>query len=201
MIDNANKNFFQPVPSNMTKSRAIVLRLAQQYVNGLMASSATLLELQHLMYFMQESGEKLELDFHQGIYGPYADNLHYLLKHMDCTVTTGENEDNTAKESIEFHKTDSNEALTFLKQHEQTLSNVDRVGDLIAGFETPYGMEVLATVHWIVSKENAKNVDEVFSGVQNWNARKAKMIQRRHVEIAYNALANKKWIQPEQPPI
>ncbi|NDV24320.1 macro domain-containing protein [Desulfovibrio sp. JC022] len=187
---------------SMTKGRAALLRLMQQYINGLMAPSTTLLELQKLMYFMQESGEDLRLNFSKGIYGPYAENLRHVLNLIEGHFITGYGDGGDAPQKlIECRKDACADALTFLKKHEQTLSKVDRVGDLIAGFETPYGMEVLATVHWLVSKENATNVDEVFSGVQNWNARKAKMIQRRHVEIAYNALANKEWIQPEQPPI
>ena len=34
------------------------------------------------------------------------------------------------------------------------------VADLIAGFETPYGMELLATVHWIADHEGAKDAAE-----------------------------------------
>jgi len=45
------------------------------------------------------------------------------------------------------------EADELLLQHEDTHARFGRVSRLIDGFESPAGMELLATVHWLVQYE------------------------------------------------
>ena len=47
----------------MTPGRAALVELINDYLGGLLAPSITLLEVHKLMYFMQEAGENLILDF------------------------------------------------------------------------------------------------------------------------------------------
>ncbi len=53
----------------------------QQY-NG-MAYRLTLLEVQKLAYFLQESGEPLKLNYVAHTYGPYAENLNKVLQAIE----------------------------------------------------------------------------------------------------------------------
>jgi uncharacterized protein YwgA len=48
-----------------------------RYLRGLMDPFVTLIEVQKLMYFMQEAGEPLRLNYIKHHYGPYADNLRH----------------------------------------------------------------------------------------------------------------------------
>jgi hypothetical protein len=36
----------------------------------------------------------------------------------------------------------------------ESMKRLDQVKHLIEGFETPYGLELLATVHWLMKNEN-----------------------------------------------
>jgi len=40
------------------------------------------------------------------------------------------------------------------------------------GFETPFGMELLATVHWVCAREGAKTAEEAIELTYAWNERK-----------------------------
>jgi len=180
---------------NMTKGRAALLELMRQYLSGLMAPSISLIELHKLMYFMQIAGEPLRLNYSKGTYGPYAENLRHVLSHIEGHFIDGYGDggDDPTK-PLEYRKEASKKAQSFLEKHEDTLAHVQKVGELIEGFESPYGMELLATVHWLAVQEKAKDVDDVFKKVQSWNKRKAEKIQRRHVEVAYDMLSQKNWI-------
>ncbi len=179
----------------MTVGRAALLGLMKRYLQGLMDTQITLLELQKLMYFMQEAGEPLRLNFTKGTYGPYATNLKNVLQHIENHFITGYGDggDDPGK-PIEYLPEAVEEAEKFLASHTNTNAHFDRVADLIQGFESPYGMELLATVHWIVSKDSAKNVSEVIKEVHEWSERKAKLIHEEHIKIAYRILRKKNWI-------
>ena len=181
---------------NMTVGRASLLGLMKRYLQGLMDTEITLLELQKLMYFMQEAGEPLRLKFIKGTYGPYATNLKNVLHHIDNHFITGYGDggDNPEK-PIEYLPEAVEEAEEFLASHTKTNEHFDRVVDLIQGFESPYGMELLATVHWLATKDNAKDIEDVVKKVGEWSPRKAEIIQEKHIKIAYNLLAQKKWLQ------
>ena len=71
----------------MTHARALFIKLMEQYAG--MAYRLTLLEVQKLAYFLQESGEPLKLKYEAGIYGPYAENLNKVLQVIEGHFTRG----------------------------------------------------------------------------------------------------------------
>ena len=85
------------------------------------------------------------------------------------------------------------EAQAFLEGHQNTKNNFDRVVNLVDGFESPSGMELLATVHWVVKKEDAKSIEKVINKVHSWSRRK-KRFTRDQLEIAFDTLKKKSWL-------
>jgi O-acetyl-ADP-ribose deacetylase (regulator of RNase III) len=63
----------------MTPGRAVLVGLFERYLAGLLDPSISLLEVHKLMYFAQEAGEPLRLNYVRGPYGPYAENLRHVL--------------------------------------------------------------------------------------------------------------------------
>ena len=179
---------------NMTPGRAALLGLMRRYLAAVMDPFVSLLEIHKLMYFMQEAGEELSLRFAKGPYGPYAENLRHLLNHIEGHFINGygDAEDNPDKQ-IELNIAASEKAERFLHGHPETQSRFDRVGDLIEGFETPYGMELLATVQWVARREAASSADDAIAKVYSWNARK-QMFREQHIRIAWDLLDDKGWL-------
>jgi O-acetyl-ADP-ribose deacetylase (regulator of RNase III) len=180
----------------MTLGRAALLALMGRYLRSLMDDSISLLEVHKLLYFLQEAGQPLNLRYSKGTYGPYAENLRHVLKDMEghYTIGFGDGAD-TPDKQIEA-KGDSIEAgEAFLARDRATQSRFQRVADLISGFETPFGMELLATVHWVVSRENARTVAEGVRLTHAWGARKA-MLTVEHIGIAWDRLESKGWLSP-----
>ncbi len=86
------------------------------------------------------------------------------------------------------------EALLEASADKETGERVDRISRLIEGFETPYGMELLATVHWTGAEKPKANFDEIVQTVQGWNERKRQIMPPAHIKAAYDRLVAEKWI-------
>jgi hypothetical protein len=178
----------------MTVGRAALLGLMRRYLGALMDPFVSLLEIHKLMYFMQESGERLRLRFTKAAYGPYAVNLRHVLSHIEGHFISGygDAEDRPDKQ-IELNPAASDLAETFLENHVDTRSRFGRVVDLMEGFETPFGMELLSTVHWVAKREGASTPDEAVAKTYAWNDRK-RMFKEGHIRIAWGVLERKGWL-------
>lgn len=182
----------------MTPGRAALLGLVRQYLSAVMDPSVSLLEVHKLMYFMQESGEPLRLRFQKAHFGPYAENLRHVLREIEGHFITGYHDaGDDPTQQIEINPVASREAEAFLQSHPQTAEHFRRVGELIGGFETAYGMELLATVHWVATRDGAATPEEAIAKVYSWNDRK-RMFPEPHVRLAWDVLANKQWLKARQ---
>ena len=88
------------------------------------------------------------------------------------------------------------EAEAYLEGHEETRRHFVRVAELIEGFETPYGMELLATTHWVATKEDpgaTTDPEAAIAGVHAWNYKKKKF-KPEHIRIAWARLRDRGWL-------
>jgi O-acetyl-ADP-ribose deacetylase (regulator of RNase III) len=179
---------------NMTVGRAALLGLMRRYLAAVMDPTVTLLEVHKLMYFMQEAGETLRLQYTKGPYGPYAENLRHVLSHLEGHFISGygDGEDRPDK-PLELMPDAAEQAETFLTAHAATRTRFDRVGELIQGFETTFGMELLSTVHWVATREQAATEEKVVTQVHAWNTRK-RMFEPRHIHLAWQRLHEVGWL-------
>jgi len=177
----------------MTKGRALLINLLELYKSQ--GYRHSLLEIQKLMYFMQESGEKLRLNFVRNQYGPYAENLHHVLQRIDGHYIRGYG-DRSSKSEIYLLKGAIEDARSFLYKDENAKRKLDSVSRLIKGFETPYGMELLATVHWVAkeSPEVVKDPETATNMVQEWSLRKKFKMKPQHIKKAWQRLKNEQWL-------
>lgn len=178
----------------MTIGRAALLGLMRRYLSAVMDPAVSLLEIHKLMYFMQEAGEPLKLNYSKGPYGPYAENLRHVLSAIEGHFISGygDAEDNPQKQ-IELKLEAAEQAEAFLKDHPATQARFNQVAKLIDGFETPFGLELLATVHWIARQENAADTSDAVAKVYGWNDRK-RMFKERQIQLAWALLQRKGWL-------
>ncbi|HKW61669.1 MAG TPA: macro domain-containing protein [Candidatus Acidoferrum sp.] len=181
---------------NMTAVRAAIIKVISIYRE--MEYGLSKIEVQKLAYFLEKAGQPLNLEFVKQSYGPYSDKLRHVLKGLDGHYIIGvgdfaEEADigvvpGAVDEADEFIRTSGDEGLA---------NQVERVRNLIQGFETPYGMELLATVHWVATQEpNIRTVDEVVKAVHNWNARKRAILRENHIRLAWERLRDQGWLRP-----
>lgn len=178
----------------MTPARALFVKLMDQYAS--LDYRQTLLEVHKLAYFLQEAGEPLRLRYEAGRYGPYAPNLNKVLERIEEHFIRGYGDSQKPDADIELLPGAVEEADAFLGGQCESLDRLTRVGELIQGFETPYGMELLATVYWVAvrAERRASSADEAVEAVHAWNDRKRKMFQAPHISRAYARLVKQGWI-------
>ena len=182
---------------NMTVGRAVLLALMNRYREAFMDPFVSLLEMHKLMYFMQEAGEDLRLNYTKALYGPYAKNLRHVLNLIERYFISGfADAEDRPDTRIELMPEAANKANHYLGDHCVTRERFNRVVDLINGFETPFGMELLSTVHWVATREDAETIDEVITKTYEWNERK-RMFQKEHIRIAWEVLEQKGWLLKE----
>ena len=178
----------------MTPGRAALIKLMDKYLEGLLDPFISLLEVHKLMYFLQEAGEPLRLKYCKATYGPYAENLRHVLNAIEGYYITGyaEGGDRPEKE-ISLLPGALEEADMLLKENEATYLNIEKVTNLVQGFESAYGLELLATVLWIVKNERVLSFPDVMKNLYNWNEHK-RQFSEFQVKKAMEVLKEKRWI-------
>jgi O-acetyl-ADP-ribose deacetylase (regulator of RNase III) len=178
----------------MTSIRAALVGLMQRYLAGLMDPFITLLEVHKLMYFMQEAGEPLKLRYVKAPYGPYAENLRHVLMGVEGHLISGYADGIDAPDKqLELVPGAVADADQFLVRHPKTQGRFDRVADLVKGFETPFGLELLSTVHWVMTREGATTPNQAVTATLEWNERKRRFSPEQ-ISLALNILHDKGWL-------
>lgn len=183
-------------PPNMTAGRAALLLLIDAYRE--VGYGLSRLETQKIAYFLQSSGYYLRLNFVKDQYGPYADNLRHVLDRMDGHFIRGVGDGVVASEIQPLPRA-VEQAQVFISQAEpRLLAHIEKVSELIEGYESAYGLELLSTVHWIATHEQVHAWQDVMPYVHTWNDRKKRLMQPHHIEAAWQQLIAAGWINPKQ---
>lgn len=178
----------------MTAGRAALVGLMNRYLLGLLDPFVTLLEVHKLMYFMQNAGEPLRLNYVKGLYGPYAENLRHVLNAIEGHFVSGYADGGDAPDKqLELVPGALKEAKAFLQDKTGTQERFERVSALVEGFESPFGLELLSTAHWVATHETASDLDNVVAQIYAWSDRK-KQFSSRQIGLAFDVLSRKGWL-------
>jgi O-acetyl-ADP-ribose deacetylase (regulator of RNase III) len=180
---------------NMTAGRSAMIVLMNRYLVPGYDYLLSLLEVQKLAYFLQETGQPLRLQFAKHHYGPYADNLRHVLNRLEGHFVEGIGDGKNKPETpLKLLPNAASEAEAFLAEDHETQRRLARVADLIEGYETPFGMELLSTVHWVATRDDVRAADDAVNAVHAWNTRKATTMKPAQVRAAWSHLREQGWI-------
>lgn len=189
----------------LTPARAMVAEMVWRY--WVIGSGCTYLEVQKLAWFLERTVERLslpnplELEFKADKYGPYSDRLRHLLNQLDGSYLHCDKRlsDAGPSDMISFDEERRAFLELYWKQEENRpyLPVLEQTTRLIEGFESPLGMELLATVDWLVSREGCEaTVPELRVGLSRWPAgedaaeRKLRMFNDRLLGLALGRLSD-----------
>jgi O-acetyl-ADP-ribose deacetylase (regulator of RNase III) len=178
----------------LTLARALLVSLMRRYSE--MAYRLTLLEIQKLAYLLQEAGEPLRLKYVAHLYGPYAHNLNKVLETLEGHFIRGYGDTQKPDVEIELLPKADEEASRLLAERCDSVARLERVEAIIEGFETPYGMELLSSVHWVSvhGLPPAATADEAVRAVHAWDDRKRTMFRPDHIRVAWERLQSLGWL-------
>ena len=183
----------------LTPARALISELVRRY--WVLGMECSLLEIQKLAWFLERSIERvspehnpLELKFVAHKYGPYANRLDHLLNSLDGSYLRSEKRISDADPFDVIWFDDSRKTLVqaFLKSEAKAyLPALEATASLIDGFESPFGMELLATVDWLLARDGVEPmVPALREGLRHWRggagaaARKDKLFDDKALGIA-----------------
>ncbi|KRP45063.1 O-acetyl-ADP-ribose deacetylase (regulator of RNase III), contains Macro domain [Pseudomonas libanensis] len=189
----------------LTPARALIAELVRRY--WVLGMECSLLEIQKLAWFLERAIEKrpglknpLDLKFVAHKYGPYANRLEHLLNNLDGSYLHCDKRISDAEISdvIWFDQNRKAFLQTYLNTEAKEYSQaLECTAELIDGFESPFGMELLATVDWLLSQKNVSpSVPAVREALKQWEggagagARKNKLFDDQALEIALKRLTH-----------
>jgi O-acetyl-ADP-ribose deacetylase (regulator of RNase III) len=178
----------------MTAGRAALVALIGRYLGGLLDPAINLLEVHKLMYFLQVAGEPLRLRYAKAWYGPYAENLRHVLMEVEGHLISGyTGEGDSPNAVLEILPGAATDAEEFLSSNHETQSRFVRVAELVEGYESPYGLELLSTVHW-VANEGGRDRAAIAEAVWAWGHRK-RQFTREQIDLALDHLQTLGWLE------
>jgi len=160
----------------LTAARALVAELVRRY--SVLGFECTMLEIYKLTYLLQRrivsGGQEspLKLAFQADKFGPYAPALGHLLNSLDGSYLHCEKRvaDASVLDTIWFENSKKDAVAAFLRSEAKSFTKaLDETTDLIDGFEYPLGMELLATVDWLLHHDAVKpTVEDIRKALEKW---------------------------------
>jgi O-acetyl-ADP-ribose deacetylase (regulator of RNase III) len=187
----------------LTPARALIAEMIRRY--WVLGIECTYLEVQKLGWFLERAihslgvEDPLKLHFQADKYGPYSDRLRHLLDALDGTYLHCNKRlsDASPTDTIWFDEERRKYIDLFLQQDEsKTLKQIlDLTAKRIDGFESPLGMELLATVDWLMERQHREpTVESIRTGLREWPAgeaaaeRKLRLFDDRLISLAIEQL-------------
>jgi O-acetyl-ADP-ribose deacetylase (regulator of RNase III) len=187
----------------LTPARALIAEMIRRY--WVLGIECTLLEAQKLAWFLERTiknmglEDPLDLRFTADRYGPYTNRLTHLLNGLDGSYLHCDKRlaDASAFDTIWFEDSKRDKLELYLKSKEAKayIPALEATDKLIDGFQSPLGMEALATVDWLISRENVEpTIAGIRHGIRNWPAgevhaqRKERLFNDRLLELALERL-------------
>jgi O-acetyl-ADP-ribose deacetylase (regulator of RNase III) len=183
----------------LTPARALIAELVRRY--AILGIECSNLEVQKLAWFLQRTinllrlENPLDLRFQANKYGPYADNLRHLLNGLDGSYLRCEKRlsDAGPLDPIAFNDEKADAVKDYLStgQAHALRPALERTTAVIDGFQSPLGMELLATVDWLLTEEKCGSErSSIKAGLETWpggktaGKRKLKLFPDRLIELA-----------------
>ena len=183
----------------LTPARAMLVDAIRRY--GVLGLECTNLEVQKLAYFLQRIlhgmriDDPLRLTFLPNKYGPYADALRHMLDSLDGSYLHCQKRlhDAGPMDPIQIDldrlpKVEDYVARVLAQEQRSALEQLDRVID---GFQSPYLMELLASVDWLLNQRGGDATDsQLLADIANWPGgieaarRKARLFKEEAVTLA-----------------
>jgi O-acetyl-ADP-ribose deacetylase (regulator of RNase III) len=184
---------------SLTPARALIAEMVRRY--SVLGLECTNLEVQKLAWFLHRAisslalPDPLDLRFAANKYGPYADRLRHLLEGLDGSYLHCEKRLSDAGpfDLIWFEDTKREAVSTYLRSADasQYVPALEQATTVIDGFESPLGMELLATVDWLLVHSSVeRSVNAIKAALRDWPggktaaARKLKLFDDRLLSLA-----------------
>lgn len=176
----------------LTPARAMLLSVLYELVrNGEFVSEFS---SEKIAYFLQRFGAKetFKLEFQPNFYGPYSGKVKHVLYYLNGSYIMGySSKDKKPFEELGLVPDAETEVNEFLNMPENTAhkNTVERTKTFLTGFYSPFGLELLSTIDFIISEKNANTQEAITKELEKWSNRKKTLFTNsKFIQIAINNL-------------
>lgn len=182
--ENGGKNI------GLTKPRAMMLHLLYHYRQ--LGEFASEFAAEKLMYFLQRLGEpQLQLDFQRHFYGPYSGKVRHVLYALNGSYLSGLSQKaNRPFDTITLDISRKEEVANFLVENtnEAEKKRLETLKALIDGFQSPAGLELLASLDFLIKEQQTFDIQQLTENLRNWSPRKKRLFTDFQINVAYQQL-------------
>ncbi|MDX2306356.1 MAG: macro domain-containing protein [Microscillaceae bacterium] len=176
----------------LTPARAMLLSVLYDLVrHGEFVSEFT---SEKIAYFLQRFGAKdiFKLEFSPNFYGPYSGRVKHVLYYLNGSYIIGySSKDKKPFEELGLIPDAEIEVNQFLDKPENTTYKniVERTKSCLTGFYSPFGLELLSTIDFIISEKKVNTTEDIIHELENWSDRKKTLFtNQKFIQIALNNL-------------
>ncbi len=162
----------------LTPARAMLLSVLYELVrNGEFVSEFS---SEKIAYFLQRFGAKeiFKLEFHPNFYGPYSGKVKHVLYYLNGSYIMGySSKDKKPFEELGIVPDGEIEVSNYLDKPENAAYKtiVDKTKKFLNGFYSPFGLELLSTIDFIISEKKVETHEDITKELENWSDRKKTM--------------------------
>lgn len=176
----------------LTPARAMLLSVLYELVrNGEFVSEFS---SEKIAYFLQRFGARgtFKLEFQPNFYGPYSGKVKHVLYYLNGSYIMGySSKDKKPFEELGLIPDAESEVNEFLNKPENAThkSTAEKTKSFLTGFYSPFGLELLSTIDFIISEKNAKTTEAITEELENWSDRKKTLFTNpKFIQIAIKNL-------------
>jgi len=176
----------------LTPARAMLLSVLYELVrNGEFVSEFS---SEKIAYFLQRFGarETFKLEFQPNFYGPYSGKVKHVLYYLNGSYIMGySSKDKKPFEELGLIPDAESDVNDFLNKPENVThkSTVEKTKSFLTGFYSPFGLELLSTIDFIISEKNVKTSEAITKELENWSDRKKTLFtNQKFIQIAIKNL-------------
>jgi len=172
----------------LTPARAMLLSVLYELVrNGEFVSEFS---SEKIAYFLQRFGAKdtFKLEFQPNFYGPYSGKVKHVLYYLNGSYIMGySSKDKKPFEELGLISDAEIEVNQFLDKPENAAYKytVEKTKTFLTGFYSPFGLELLSTIDFIITEKKANTQEAITKELENWSDRKKTLFTNpKFIQIA-----------------
>lgn len=174
--------------AKLTPARAMLLDVLYDLVrNGEFVSEFA---AEKIAYFLQRfgAGNVFKLTYKPNFYGPYSGKVRHVLYYLNGTYLSGySSKDKKPFEELGILPDGMKDVNEYLQknEHEEYNAIAARTKAFLTGFYSPFGLELLSTIDFIITENKAQTPEEIKTYLESWSDRKKTLFNNPHfIDVA-----------------
>jgi O-acetyl-ADP-ribose deacetylase (regulator of RNase III) len=174
--------------AKLTPARAMLLNVLYDLVkNGEFVSEFA---AEKIAYFLQRFGAKevFKLEYTPNFYGPYSGKVKHVLYYLNGSYISGySSKDKKPFEELGIIPDGEPDVIAFLQKPENSEFAIitKKTKDFLTGFYSPFGLELLSTIDFIINEKKAQTPDEIKDFLSTWSNRKKTLFNnQKFIDVA-----------------